>query len=147
MVGKRGYFLSDLQQLESQGGHPYDDQDYHEWFLLGRTSADELEAQRRRSSQLEHQPLISFLVPVFNPDPELLRDTIESVLAQTYGKWELCLADGASSKPVVREILRRYARKDARVRVALLEENQGISGNSNAAFQLANGEFIALLGP
>ena len=70
---------------------------------------------------------------------------VDSVMAQTYDKWELCLADDASTAPHVRPFLDRLARRDARVKVAHLPRNQGISGASNAALALATGEFIGLL--
>jgi len=75
----------------------------------------------------------------------MLIDMIESVRGQTYGKWELCLADGHSNKEHVAEVLREYAEKDSRIKITLLEENYGIVGNSNAALDLASGNYISLL--
>jgi GT2 family glycosyltransferase len=67
------------------------------------------------------------------------------VLNQVYGNWELCLADGGSTKPHVKKVLQEYAKKDSRIKVKFLGENKGISGNSNEALSLAIGEFIGLL--
>ena len=70
---------------------------------------------------------------------------IDSVIDQTYDNWELCIADGNSSSQQTKKILTDYARADARIRLAFLDENLGIAGNSNAAMHLASGDFITLL--
>jgi GT2 family glycosyltransferase len=70
---------------------------------------------------------------------------IDSVRAQTYGNWELCIADGNSSSQQTKKILTDYARSDNRIRLAFLDKNLGIAGNSNAALHLASGDFITLL--
>jgi len=70
---------------------------------------------------------------------------IESVISQTYPKWELCIADGGSKESYVRDILEKYAQKDNRIKIKFLRENKGIAGNSNEALFMAEGEFIALL--
>ncbi|MDE3089859.1 MAG: glycosyltransferase, partial [Chloroflexota bacterium] len=89
--------------------------------------------------------MISILTPVFNPSPQVLRDTIRSVLAQTYPHWELCLANGGSTAPGVKEVLDQFAAQDNRIRVKHLETNLGIAENSNQALQMAQGEYSALL--
>ncbi|HWR98372.1 MAG TPA: glycosyltransferase [Candidatus Methanoperedens sp.] len=115
--------------------------------LLERTALGEeqLLRQREEAAALAYRPLVSVVTPVFNPHAGVLRDTIESVLRQTYDRWELCLADGASDAPGVREVLEEYLRRDGRIRVQRLERNLGISGNSNAALALAGGEFVQFL--
>ncbi len=70
---------------------------------------------------------------------------IESVRAQTYPYWELCIAEGGSKSPQVRSILRSYLEQETRIKVIFLEENLGIAGNTNAALKLARGEFVAFL--
>ena len=71
---------------------------------------------------------------------------IESVLEQTYRRFELCIADGSASgeESEAARIIRLYY-PDPRIRIKVLEENKGISGNTNEAFQMAKGEFIAML--
>ena len=108
-------------------------------------SAAELEEQRRQARELSYRPLISVVTAVYNTPPQVLRETIQSVLAQTYDKWELCLADGNSDKPGVREILKEFGKDHRHVRVVFLDRNQGIANNTNAALRLARGEFVALL--
>ena len=95
-----------------------------------------------------HQPLISILMPTFNTRPEELAAAIESVFAQTYPNWELCIADDASSNPEVREIL-ETAKADARtynrIKVIYRTERGGISRACNSARTLATGEFLCFL--
>ena len=106
---------------------------------------DELERQRAQTSTWKQRPLISFITPVYKPSLEVLRATLDSVLAQTYDNWELCLADASPDSPPIRQLLAEFAGQDARMRVQFLDHNLGISANSNAAFGMASGEFIAIL--
>ncbi len=91
------------------------------------------------------RPLISVIMPVYNtPRPWLIR-ALDSVRDQIYPNWELCVADDASTEPHVAEILRDYARRDARIKTVFRETNGHISAASNSALELATGEFCALL--
>ncbi|MFC2025808.1 glycosyltransferase [Chloroflexota bacterium] len=118
---------------------------YATWMKNHEPGRFELSRQRKICQEFSKQPLISIITPVYNPAPDVLRDTIQSVMAQTYPIWELCLADGKSDIPGVRQVLKDYAERDARINVEYLSENLGISGNSNAALKIAQGEFVALL--
>jgi GT2 family glycosyltransferase len=93
---------------------------------------------------LSYRPKVSIIMPVYNPDPAWLRDAIESVRAQLYDNWELCIADDASSELAVRELLQE-CHGDERIKVAHLKENQGISGASNAALAMGAGEYVGFL--
>lgn len=120
-------------------------QEYEEWLKI-----TELTEERRREildhiSNLSYQPLISVIVPVYNVEERWLRKCIESVQNQLYPKWELCIADDASSKEHIKDILREYATKDSRIKIVFRETNGHISEASNSALELATGEFIALL--
>ena len=70
---------------------------------------------------------------------------LDSLLAQTYQNWELCLANGSPEDPDMQLVLRSYAEMDKRIRYEDLKENLGIAENTNAAFAMARGDFIALL--
>lgn len=63
----------------------------------------DVEAQRKMQHTFKQRPLISVVVPTYNTDPRLLRDCLDSVLAQTYDNWQLCVADDASSDAEVRK--------------------------------------------
>lgn len=118
---------------------------YQVWIVKNEPDARRLEEQRELSRSLRYRPKVSIVTPVYNIDRDILKITVESVINQTYDNWELCLADGASSKPHVKEVLESYSKKDKRIKIKLLAENKGISGNSNEAISMATGEFIALL--
>lgn len=106
---------------------------------------DELRKEQE-SKVFSFMPLISVIVPVYNTDSTLLTEMIQSVLDQSYQKWELCLADGSDDQhDYVGGICQRYASQDARIKYSKLEKNLGISGNTNAAILMSNGDYIALL--
>jgi GT2 family glycosyltransferase len=115
---------------------------YRRWINRNEPKAGEL--NRQRGHRFGRTPTVSVVVPVYNPPAEFLEAMAQSVFAQTYPSWELCLAD-ASSAAHVRPTLERLARTDTRVRVRFLEANQGIAGNSNAAMEMATGQYVALL--
>jgi glycosyltransferase involved in cell wall biosynthesis/GT2 family glycosyltransferase len=117
--------------------------DYDEW--VKRFDTVDRAALERRLRQMRRQPLISILLPVYNPDLGLLEVAIESVERQFYGHWQLCLADDASTDPEVRPFLERKARDDARIKLIFREANGHISACSNSALALASGEWSALL--
>lgn len=145
LLGRRGYYLKDIaSENEEEMIHP-STAVYQAWYESQRPLPGDLEAQALASQQFAHRPLISFVTPVYNTDPQLLEQTIQSVLAQTYDHWELCLVDGGSTKQGVQETIQRFAAQDERIRVQTLSENRGIAGNSNVAVAMANGEFVTLL--
>ena len=100
---------------------------------------------RSRVKWLVKKPLISVIMPVFDPDLHMLAVAIESVLRQVYDNWELCIADDASSNPAVRELISSYVRRDQRIKAVFRDTNGHISRASNSALALSCGEFIALL--
>lgn len=106
-------------------------------------------SDRRRISQrireLPYQPLISVIMPVHDPNANLLARAIESVQTQLYQNWQLCIADDASADSRVREVLSRYSSEDDRLKVTYRETKGHISAASNTALGLATGEFVALL--
>jgi len=92
------------------------------------------------------KPLISILMPASNSNPEQLKAAIESVLGQTYWNWELCIADDASAKPGVRQILDSFsALEDKRIRVVYRDQQGGLSRASNSALDMASGDYISFL--
>ena len=117
---------------------------YQKWLDRHYPNPQKLNKLADACIKLSYKPLISVIVPVYNPDPEFLRQAIASVQAQVYPNWELCLADDLS-KPYVREILKEYQQQDSRIKVVLRATNGHISRASNSALELATGEYIALL--
>ena len=87
----------------------------------------------------------SILVPVYNTPEEYLMQMIESVLAQSYGNYQLCIADGSDkAHKNVGRICRGYADFDSRVCYKKLKQNGGIADNTNAAWDMADGDYIIL---
>lgn len=120
--------------------------DYAMWLELYEDGSPEsLQLAARAVDDLATRPVFSVVVPVYNTAERWLRRCIDSVLAQAYPYWELCIADDASSKPHVRRVLEEYAGADARVKVVFRTENGHISHASNSALELATGDFVALL--
>lgn len=91
------------------------------------------------------RPLLSIIMPVYNPPIDMLRDAIESIQTQVYFNWELCVADDASTDDQVRLFLEQSAKSDHRIKVAYRKENGHISKASNSALDIAEGEFIVLM--
>jgi len=94
---------------------------------------------------LKFSPLISIIVPTYNTDKKYLIEMLESVLAQTYKKWELCIADDASSNDETIEVLKKYESKYKNIKVTYRKNNGHISRTSNSALELATGEYIVFL--
>ena len=120
-----------------------DDVDYEEWYKNYKPTMEEL--QRQRDTEFEYEPLISILVPVYNTPEEFLKQMIQSVRKQTYGNWELCIANANPANETVAEILRISSTKDERIKVKDVPENEGIAQNTNAALAIATGDYIGLL--
>ena len=102
------------------------------------------ELQQQRETSFSKNPLISIVVPTYETDEMFLKQMIDSVVAQTYENWELCLADGSKSNKV-QTIINKYYITEKRICYKRLEKNAGISENTNQGFQMANGDYIALL--
>jgi GT2 family glycosyltransferase len=117
---------------------------YQRWVAEQTPDRPALEALAREVAALPRQPLISVVMPVFNTDPRWLRRAVESVRAQVYPRWELCMADDASTDRATVTCLAEYA-ADPRIRQVRRATNGHISAASNDALALATGEFLALL--
>ena len=99
----------------------------------------------RQNQRWAYRPLISVVVPIYNPARQWLDSMVNSVRAQTYDNWELCLADDNSSAPHVRPTLSSWAAADERIKLAFRERNGNIAAASNTALAMATGDFVALL--
>ena len=115
------------------------------------------EAKQQRETKFDRDIKFSILVPLYNTPEKFLRQAIESVVAQTYENWELCLADGSDAEHgSVEKICKEYMEKDRkylqqcnsslsnRIVYKKLSKNEGISGNTNACYSMATGNYIAL---
>jgi len=117
--------------------------EYDLWLQHPLFTEEQLDNQR--SELFSKDICFSILVPLFNTPDAFLREMIDSVVAQTYSKWELCLADGSDDNHTyVGKICMEYAEKDERIKYRKLTKNMGISGNTNACIEMATGDYIAL---
>ena len=116
---------------------------YGPWYESYRPKEEALQKQRKTS--FAYAPLISVAVPVYKTPEVFLKQMLESVQAQTYPNWELCIVNASPQEEYMQEILAEYSKKDPRIRVKDLAENAGIAENTNEALKMAKGEFIGLL--
>ncbi len=100
---------------------------------------------RERSQKFDRDIKFSILVPLYNTPEKLLKQMMNSVLNQTYGNFQLCLADGSDSEhSYVGEYCKGVVSTDNRVCYKKLAKNEGISKNTNACIEMAQGDYIAL---
>jgi O-antigen biosynthesis protein len=118
---------------------------YDAWLEVNQWNARRAALLGERLSAIAAPPLLSIVMPVYNPPPEFLERAIQSVVAQVYPRWELCIADDASTDPAIKDLLQSWAAREPRLRVVYRESNGHISRATNSAVELARGDFIILL--
>jgi glycosyltransferase involved in cell wall biosynthesis len=118
--------------------------EYGHWFARHRVFEDEAVKLREQSRTFSYRPLLSILMPTFNPNDEFLTGAIESVIAQAYENWELILVDDGSSDPRAHALLKNLGQRDARIQIGG-QEHGGISSALNTGLARARGDWIALL--
>lgn len=120
--------------------HKENIENYQLWIENNEPKEEELENQRKKV--FEYEPKISVVVPMYNTKEIYLKDIVDSLLKQTYKNWELCLADGSPKKL---EYIDKYVNQSNKIKYNFLDNNKGISENTNCAIEMATGEYIALL--
>ena len=114
---------------------------YQTWLKENKVTKKELNQQRK--TVFQENIKFSLVVPLYKTDKYLLKALVDSVLAQTYSNWELCLSDGSGADSPIRSILEEYQKKDPRIKVVFNEKQLQISDNTNAAIGIATGNYIA----
>lgn len=123
---------------------------YEEWRKRHLISEEELERQRQQEQEFSYHPKFSIVVPLYKTKEAFLRELIDSVVRQTYTNWELCFADGSGqpTEPMqpntLQKLVAEYQNRYPNIRYTLLTQNGGISENTNAAIEMASGDFIVL---
>ena len=117
---------------------------YARYVLENFPDALEVPKLQAELTTLTYKPLISIIIPTYNTDHQFLRDCLDSVVAQIYENWELCIVDDASPDEEVRNIVKEYAARDSRIKYKFLDKNVHIAGATNKAVSFATGEFIGL---
>jgi len=116
------------------------------WKQYRLTFNEEVKPQIVRCiKEMTSTPTISIIVPTFNTPESMLREMLESVKAQFYPHWELCIADDGSDQPHVKSVLEEYAATEPRIKLHLDTINRGVSYASNRALALVKSEFVVLL--
>ena len=118
---------------------------YENWIKANEPNDTALNNQVNESAKFSYRPKISIITPAWNIDTVYLKAAIESVINQTYDNWELCIVDGHSDNGANINLIKSYAKKHAKIKAGFLNENLGISGNTNEALKLAEGDFITFL--
>ena len=118
---------------------PMSKKEYNEWL-----QEKSEKSTKKILAKLIYKPLISVVIPVYNAEPQYLRECIESILAQTYDNFEICIADDASTSKETKEVLKSYE-SNKKIRIKYRKKNGHISRATNDALNLAKGEFVALM--
>ena len=122
----------------------WDDGRYGETFPQMRAQADELEAQRVAARDVQG-PTFSIVVPLYKTPADYLDDMVQSVLAQTYPRWELVLVNASPELDDLAHQAADYAAADSRIQVVTLEGNLGITENTNRGIAAATGDFTSFM--
>ncbi|MCL2627430.1 MAG: glycosyltransferase family 2 protein [Oscillospiraceae bacterium] len=110
------------------------------------TAPTKAELDKQRKAKFKKDIEFSILTPLYNTNEKFLTEMIESVRAQSYKNWELCLADGSDAEHKnVEAICMSYVKKDSRIKYTRLEQNIGIAENTNACLEFATGDYISFL--
>lgn len=138
--GLKALFLKSKHKLQGLDN----DYDYGEWYDLTKPTEEELDAQRQ--TVFAYEPKLSIVIPAYKTPEKYLREMLDSILHQTYRNWEVCVANGSPKGEgrIVEKVMKQYEEKDGRFHYRDLGENLGISGNTNAAIEMADGDFIVL---
>lgn len=134
------YFKSFIRKITNKKEYlnPFITEEYNLWLKNKKSDTN-------YKNKFKYNPLISFIIPVYNIEPEYLRDCIDSILNQKYTNFEICIADDCSTKKETIEELKKYEEKDKRIKVIYRETNGHISAATNSALEITSGEYIALM--
>ena len=113
---------------------------YEKWIELNEPKEEDL--QKQRETNFKNQPKISIIIPMYHTPVKFFDELVDSLISQTYSNWELCLADGSEEQ---NKKLEPIYKKDSRIKYKFMGENKGIAGNTNAALEMATGDYIGLL--
>ncbi len=118
-------------------------QDIDQYSLYIEKNENIEDIKKQKNHKFKYNPLISIITPTYNTPTDVLKNTIESILNQTYENWELCIADASTDKNTI-NLLKDFSNKNKKIKIKYLKKNKGIVGNSNEAYSIANGEFIVI---
>ena len=117
-----------------------DQKDYERW--LERHKITETIREAQKETVFDKQPCFSIVVPLYKTQEKYLKELLESIKGQTYSNWELCLSDGSGGDSPLKEILKELEHSDSRIKVISSKESLQIAENTNAAIDIATGDYI-----
>lgn len=119
--------------------------DYDSWLEVNQWNSNREFLLREKLAKCAKSPLLSLIMPVYNPPVKFFKKAIQSVLSQVYANWELCIADDCSTNPEVKSLLEEFQKIDRRIKVTFRETNGHISAATNSAADLASGDFLVFM--
>ncbi|MEI7824502.1 MAG: glycosyltransferase [Chlorobiaceae bacterium] len=120
--------------------------EYENWIdRYDSLTEEKITTLRTKIDHMTQLPLISVLMPVYNPSPIFLEEAILSVKKQIYQNWELCIADDNSTDKRIQRLIKKHANSDPRIKYTFRTQNGHISAASNSALEIASGDYTALL--
>lgn len=137
VYGTRKFAKKVYNKLTGQAG-----KNCHNYFAA--TAPDEACLAQQREYSFPVRPLFSIVIPVYRPREDFFKEMLESVAAQTYDNWQLCLADGGEEGHYMEETVRPFIDRfgTERVKYVKLPKNRNIADNTNEAIRLAQGDYI-----
>ena len=120
-----------------------EEMNYNRWRKENKLTYAEMERQKRES--FFYEPTISILVPLYCTPLEYLKELVESIQKQTYSNWELCLSDGSGLGKMDYTYIKECMKNDERIKLVVAEKPLSITENTNLAFELATGDFVAFV--
>lgn len=117
-----------------------DQKDYERW--LERHKITETIREAQKETVFNKQPCFSIVVPLYKTQEKYLKELLESIKGQTYSNWELCLSDGSGLDSPLKEVLKELEYSDSRIKVISSKEPLKIAENTNAAIEIATGDYI-----
>ena len=119
--------------------------DYSQYLYRKKISKGKKKYILGEIRKFESKPLLSIVIPVYEPPIDFFISALDSIVNQFYTNWEICLADDCSNDPEVREVIEEYRKKHKNIKVIYREENGHISQSSNSALELATGDYVVLM--
>ena len=136
----KAYGIGKTVGLLSEKATHKDQKDYERW--LERHKITEAIREVQKETVFDKQPCFSIVVPLYKTQEKYLKELVESIKGQTYSNWELCLSDGSGGDSPLKEILKELEHSDSRIKVISSKESLQIAENTNAAIDIATGDYI-----
>lgn len=114
---------------------------YPKWFEEHRVDLGSLAKQHE--TFFDYRPLFSIVVPLYKTPETFFMDMLDSVVSQSYGRWELILVNASPEDETLADLVEEASLTDKRIKSVVLELNGGISENTNAGLAVSSGDFVS----